>query len=353
MDAGNNRIRKVTKKGIISTMLGRGIKGYSGDGGPATAAQLNSPDSIAMDTAGNLYIADMLNHRIRKVTPTGIISTVAGTGIEGCCGDGGQATDAQLHFPYGVAVDSTGSIYIADTNNDRIRKVTRAGIIGTVAGIYGGDGNGEGELAVTTKLNRPEAVAVDSAYNLYIADTGNNRILKVTPENGKIRIVAGNGQKGYSGDGGPATAAQLDHPKGMAIDAEGNLYIADMINNRIRKVTTAGIISTIAGNGASGCRTISAGVRATAECLPWPSGVAFDSGGNLYIAALSGNQVLKLTPAGIISAISGNGFQGFTGDGGPASAAQLYGAASVALDSAGNIYVADRDNHRVRKIIKQ
>jgi uncharacterized protein (TIGR03437 family) len=230
-DTNNHRIRKITPGGAISTVAGNGNPSYSGDGGPATSAQLSNPWSVAVDSAGNLYIADKNIHRIRKVTPGGIISTVAGNGSAGYSGDSGPATSAQLNFPEGVAVDSVGNLYIADTRNSRVRKVTSGGIISTVAG--GGAFNlGDGGPAIGANLG-PAGVAVDRAGNLYIADTDNQRIRRVTP-GGTISTVAGNGISGYSGDGGPAGSAQLNNPAGVAVDSAGKLYIADSVNNAIR-----------------------------------------------------------------------------------------------------------------------
>jgi len=254
-----NRIYRVAANGSLSLTAGLGTSGFSGDGGPATTAQLRLPDGVTVDSAGNLYIADKENNRIRKITNAGIISTVAGNGTRGFSGDGGPATAAQLYNPTGVAIDSAGNLYIADPVVDRIRKVTTTGIISTVAGNRTRGFSGDGGLATAAQLFLPTGVAVDSAGNLYIADEGNvaigdsgsQRIHKVTTA-GIISTVAGNGTRGFSGDGGLATAAQLNFPSGVAVDSAGNLYIADKGNKRIRRVTTAGIISTVAGNGNSG-----------------------------------------------------------------------------------------------------
>ncbi len=236
---------------IITTVAGNGIGSYSGDGGQATAANLNTPSGVAFDAAGNLYIADVNNNRIRKVTTAGAISTVAGNGTGGYSGDGGQATNAELNNPRGVACDATGNLYIADFENNRIRKVTTVGVISTVAGNGTGGYSGDGGQATVAELNQPIGVTLDTAGNLYIADTYNNRIRIVTTA-GVISTVAGNGTGGYSGDGGQATATELYTPAGITFDAAGNLYIGDVENNRIRKVTTVGVISTVTGNGIPG-----------------------------------------------------------------------------------------------------
>jgi sugar lactone lactonase YvrE len=278
--AGPNRIRRVSNAGIITTVAGNGFEGYSGDGGPATSAKLFAPHGVAVDAFGNIFIADGGNHRIRKVSPAGIITTVAGNGSLDYSGDGGPATSAALAWPYSVAVDASGNIFIADSFNNRIRKVSPAGIITTVAG--GGTG-GDGGAATSAVLYMPYGVAIDAWGNLFIAETFGNRIRKVSPS-GIITTVAGNGSfGGYSGDGGLATAAQLNMPYGVAVDASGNLFIADSFNDRIRKVSaSSGIITTVAGNGSQGYS--GDGGLATAAELSVPYGVAVDAAGNLFIA---------------------------------------------------------------------
>jgi trimeric autotransporter adhesin len=346
-DSGNHRIRKVTAAGVISTVAGTGTSGYSGDGGLAATAQLNYPDSVAVDTAGILYIGDNNNYRVRKVTAAGVISTVAGNGAYGYSGDGGPATTAQLSQLSGVAVDTAGNLYITDYQNNRIRKVTAAGVISTVGGNGTKGFSGDGGPAFAAMLNYPEGMAVDTAGSLYIADTNNNRIRKVTAA-GEISTIAGNGNWGYSGDGGPATIAWLNSPTGLAVDTAGNLYIADYANHRIRKVTVGGIISTVAGNGSPGFS--GDGGSATAAQLNCPNAVAVDAAGNLYIADRGNRRVRKVTVAGMISTVAGNGSSGYSGDGGPATSAQLTYPAGVAVDAAGNFYIADSENHRIRRV---
>jgi len=345
-DRSNNRIRKVNTSGIISTVAGNGALGYSGDGGAATAAQLSSPHRVTVDSSGNIYIADTGNYRIRKVNTSGIISTVAGNGTQGYSGDGGAATAAQINNPYGVAVDSAGNIYIADNGNKRIRKVNTSGIISTVAGNGTGGYLGDGGVATAAQLNNPYGVTVDNNGNIYIADTSNRRIRKVNTS-GIISTVAGNGTAGYSGDGGAATAAQLNNPYGVTVDNSGNIYIADTSNRRIRKVNTSGIISTVAGNGTAGYS--GDGGAATAASLT-PYGVALDSTGNIYIADGSYHRIRKVNTSGIISTVAGNGTAGYSGDGGAATAAQLNNPTGIAVDSTGNIYITDGINRRIRKV---
>ncbi|HYB61284.1 MAG TPA: NHL repeat-containing protein [Methylomirabilota bacterium] len=251
----SNSVLKVAPDGTVSTVAGNGTAGYSGDGGPATRAQLKFPQGLALDSAGNLYIADSSNHRVRRVALDGTISTVAGNGTPGYSGDGGPATDAQLNAPIGIAVDAANNLYIADYGNERVRKVGSDGIISTVAGKGLGDGHcqtppADGGPATSGQLCGLGTVAVDMKGNVYISDSGNQRVRKVS--HGVISTVAGNGTAGYSGDGGPAVRAQLNFPDGIAVDSLGNLYIADSANMRIRKVAPDGIISTVAGNGVGG-----------------------------------------------------------------------------------------------------
>ena len=332
---------------IISTVAGNGIQGFSGDGGPATAANLNFPVGVAVDAGGNLFIADDQNHRMRKVTPGGVISTVAGNGIAGFGGDGGPATAASLSFPFGVAVDAGGNLFIGDLGNQRIRKVTPGGVISTVAGNGTFGFSGDGGPATAASLATPSGVAVDAGGNLFIAEQGNHRIRKVTP-GGVISTVAGNGIAGFGGDGGPATAANLNFPAGVAVDAGGNLIIADDGNHRIRKVTPGGVISTVAGNGIAGFG--GDGGPATAANLNFPAGVALDAGGNLFIADNVNLRVRKVTVGGVISTVAGNGIAGFSGDGGLATAASLTSPAGVAVDAGGNLFIGDYYSERIRKV---
>ena len=343
-DGGNSRIRKVDSTGNITTVAGTGTVGFSGDGGAATSAQLRNPYDVALDGSGNLYIADTWNHRIRKVDSSGNISTVAGTGTDGFSGDGAAATAAQLNQPTGVAVDGSGNLYIADTVNHRIRKVDSSGNISTVAGT-GTDGfSGDGAAATAAQLWSPSDVAVDGSGNLYIADKNNRRIRKVD-SSGNITTVAGTGTRGFSGDGAAATAAQLHWPEGMAPDGSGNLYIADTANHRIRKVDSSGNISTVAGGG-----PLEDGGAAVAARLWSPSDVALDGSGNLYIADRDNHRIRKVDSSGNISTVAGTGTSGFSGDGAAAGAAQLHFPSGVALDGSGNLYIVDRGNQRIRKI---
>ena len=353
-DMGNHAIRKVAAAtGIITTAAGDGGAGYSGDGGPATSAQLNSPWGVAVDAAGNLYIADTDNNRVRKVAANGTISTVAGIGTFGYSGDGGPATNAQLSWPRGVAVDAAGNLYIVDHENNRIRKVAAAtGIITTVAGNGTADYSGDGGPATSAELAFPESVTVDASGNLYIASMFSAVVRKVTAATGIITTVAGTGRSwssGYSGDGGPAVNAQLNGPDGVALDASGNLYIADSGNNVIRKVAaTTGIITTVAGNGTGYWGD---GGPATTAGLNSPWGLALDAAGNLYIADTYNNRIRKVTASGNITTVAGNGTGGYSGDGGPATSASFWRPRGVAVSVGGDLYIADGANNRIRKVV--
>jgi sugar lactone lactonase YvrE len=338
--------------GIISTVAGTGTAGYNGDNIAATSATLGYPNDAAVDGAGNLYIADWANNRIRKVTAaTGMISTVAGNASWGYNGDNIAATSATLSSPVGVALDGSGNFYIADSSNNRIRKVTAAtGVITTVAGTGAQGYNGDNIAATSAQLSSPYAVTVDGAGNVYIADASNGRIRKVTAATGIISTVAGSGAWGYNGENIPATSAQFASPLGVAVDGSGNFYIADSSNNRIRKVTAAtGVITTVAGTGAQGYNGDN--IAATSAQLNRPYRLQVDGSGNLYIADLYNYRIRKLTAAtGMITTVAGTGNFGYNGDNIPATSAKFNNPISVALDPAGNLFIADYANQRIRKI---
>lgn len=283
-DTGNSVIRKIDSTGKITTVAGNGNLGFAGDGGPATSATLDKPYRAVLDKFNNLYIADFFNNVIRKVDKFGIISTVAGTGTQGYNGDGIPANTAQLSLPGGVAVDSFGNFYIADTGNNRIRKVdVSTGVISTVAGTGFPGVLGDGGPANMAQVNEPEGVAVDFFNNLYIADFGNSKIRMVSSASGNISTFAGTGSNSFSGDGGPATAATLNQPTGIAVDEHGNVYIADNQNNRVRKVTTTGTISTVISPTMTGI------------IMPFfPEDVAVDSAGNVFVADFNNMRVFAL-----------------------------------------------------------
>ncbi len=352
-DADNHVVRRVTPAGVISTIVGNGTQGYSGDGGPATSATLFAPQAIAMDAAGDIFVADTGNSAVRKVTSAGIISTVAGNGTAGYSGDGGAGFNAQLNHPESVAVDATGNLFIADYSNNRVRKVAPSGIINTVAGNGKEGYSGDGGVATEAELYTPGGVLVDASGNLFVADSGNNVVRKVAPS-GIINTVAGNGEEGYSGDGGPATLAMLNFPSALAVDAIGDLFVADSGDDRIRKVAAGGTISTVVGNGAF--RFFGDGGLATSAALNlslsdlYIGGVTVDYSGNLLVADALNSRVRKVSSTGIIDTLAGNGIPAYLGDNGPAVAASLDTPAGTAVDSAGNVYIADFYNCVVRKV---
>jgi uncharacterized protein (TIGR03437 family) len=295
-DQNNNRVRRVDSKGIITTVAGNGNAGFSGDGGPATQASLNSPTGVCTDASGDLFIADVGNFRIRKVDTSGNITTIAGNGIEAATGDGGSATQASMYIPIRCVVDSKGNLYVTDQSGQKIRMINPSGIISTFAGTGANAGphsigsySGDGGPATAADLNNPTAITVDPTGNIYFSDQYNQRIRKVD-QNGIITTVAGNGDAGFSGDGGPATSAELNYPGGLVVDQNSDLYFCDPNNNRLRKVSN-GIISTVAGNGVGG---FADGSPTTAE-FNQPVGLAIDAAGNLYIADITNNKIREVS----------------------------------------------------------
>ena len=292
-DQSNNRIRKVdASTGIISTIAGNGTAGFSGDGGPATAAELNAPVDIAFDAAGNLYISDQVNFRVRKINTSGIITTFAGSGMTGYSGNGGPATSAQMSYPYGIAIDAQGNVYFADAVNSVIWKVNTSGIISTFAGTGTRGFAGDGGPANNAELDYPYGIAFDPSGNLYIADADNVRIRKINTSN-TISTFAGDGTNNFNGDGGQATSAEFNFPNSVASDVSGNIYIADSGNSRIRKVNvSSGIINTFAGSDKSGFS--GDGGPATNAELFIPSGVTIDNSGNVFIVDEANNRIREV-----------------------------------------------------------
>lgn len=349
-DGTTNRNQVIT----IETVAGNGIDYICGKNYvQATQTSFALPQNVIVDSAGNLYIVESYSHKIRKVDTNGVITPVAGQcKIQGYRGDGGLAATALFAYPHGGAFDSAGNLYVADINNHRIRKIDKNGIISSVAGNgiegFGGDGG----PATEASLWKPHDVAVDRAGNLYIADTWNQRVRKVDTS-GVITTAAGSGPIGpdsgsYGGDAGLATQAFLNQPHHLTVDGEGNLYVADVSNQRVRKVDTIGIITTVAGNGTEGFH--GDGGPATEASLSSPHGVAADSAGNLYIADVKNHRIRKIDTSGVITTVAGNGLDGFHGDGGPATAASLFHPHDVAVDSAGSLYIADTANSVIRKV---
>jgi sugar lactone lactonase YvrE len=390
------RIRKINKSGIISTVAGTGICGFAGDGGPAAKAQIYFPTGLATDSHGNVFVSDPINSRVRMIEASGMIHTVAGSGVWGFCGDGGRAKQACLAYPTALAVvegQNFETLYIADSYNNRIRQVNlRAGTITTAAGNgtigYSGDGGpatsaslntpqglafsaqshtlwisdtynsairavdsntgiittfyGNGNC--TSALCFPEGISIDASGNLYVPADGNGVVLEIEVPSGISIVKAGTGGQGFTGDGGPATSALVNVPQDVVVDANGNLVIVDTLNARIRRVDPAGIISTIAGG------YVADGGKPSFSTTNGAQGLALDNSGNLYIADTWNNRIRKLTPAGTISTIAGTGVSGYAGDGGDATQAELYEPLAVAVDAQKNIYVADYSNFAIRKI---
>ncbi|MCA1683634.1 MAG: hypothetical protein LC708_00665, partial [Actinobacteria bacterium] len=361
--------------GDITVFAGTGPGGFSGDGGPAPAAQINGPNDAVADAAGNVYIADTQNNRIRRVTPGGIITTVVGTGAAGFSGDGGPPASAQLDGPSAVAVDQLGNLLISESNNMRVRYVNfgaspvtvygvtvQPGTIRTVAGAGLPGFNGDNQPATSAQLNTPGGIDVDSAGNLFIADESNFRVRRVDRATGTITTVAGNGTSGAGGDGGPATAAQVN-PLDVAVDSLGNVLIAQPDSQLVRYVNLtgapvtvygvtvpAGAIAIVAGPGTVG--VVGDGGPATSARLSFPNGIAVDAADNLYIAALAGHRVRRVERAtGIISTVAGNGTEGAGPYDGPAVSAALRGPNAVTIDNAGNLLIVDASpNNRVLKV---
>ena len=346
--------------GTITTLAGIGRWAYAGDGGLATSASLRNPQGVAMDSLGNLYIADSMNQVVREVAAaTGKISTVAGNGAAGYSGDGGLATAAKLNSPSAVAVDGAGNLYIADQGNNVIRKVNAftkqiSTVAGGGAGRSGPDGLGDGGPATSAILNGPSDIAVDGSGSLYIADSFNGLIRKVNAQTGIITVIAGGGAGAGSdgiGDGGPATAARLNVPGGVTLDAAGNVFVADTNNSMVRRVdATTGVITAIAGTGRSGYSG-DAGKAVNAQ-LGSPSNVRTDAAGNLYIADQGFSVVRMVNGAtGVITTIAGTGTSRYAGDGALATSANLASPSGLALDASGNLYIADFANNAVRKVM--
>lgn len=334
---------------IITTIGGTGAYGCAGSGGPATAAQIGQLNGITIDTLGNVYVSSYTCRRVFKIDRAGMITTVAGIGVMGSDGDGGPATAAKLGIPSGLATDRSGNLFICDNENSVIRKVNAAGIISTICGdatVIGGGYTGDGGPAVRALLSGPEGLATDAAGNLFIADANNNVVRKIATS-GIITRVAGNGYFAYTGDGGSPLAAGVKYPVAVAVAPDGTMYITDPDNHLIRKVS-GGIITTIAGNGAAGYT--GDGGPASAAQLHFPNSLSTDRLGNLYIADVYNQAIRKINTAGIITTYAGNGTEGHSGDGGPAVLAQLNLPQGLAIDKYGYAYISELNGAYVRKI---
>ena len=354
-----SRVRKVSADGIITTVVGTGKYGYSGDGGPATSAQIGAPWGLAFDNSGNLFISDAIPGddiihptHIRKVSPDGIITTVAGTGEVGYSGDGGPAVNAQFSQPGPLAADGRGTLYIAD--GGRVRRISNEGIITTVTGVgmfgYSGDGGPADRAAVSpSSYGQGLSLATNGSGELYIADTWNNRVRKIS-DDGIITTVAGNGLRCcFSGDSGPARGAQLSVPAGIAVDRSGTVYVGDTFNNRVRRIDSAGIITTVVGTGVPFPASGDGGPSANAR-IAWPTGLKLAGSDDLYLADAGNMRIRRVSPDGVIQTVVGNGLPGYRGDGGPAESAELSWPKDIAFDAFGNMYIADTGNHVIRKV---
>jgi RHS repeat-associated protein len=331
---------------VITTVAGNGINAFGGEGVPANSTSLRTVVAVATDDAGNLFISEAGSNRVRKVTADGLMRTVAGNGSYGFSGDGGPATAASFVAIQGIAVDARGNLFIVDRDNHRIRRVSPDGTINTVAGNGSSGLSGNGGPATEASLSRPTSLAIDADGSIFIADTYNQVIRKVAP-NGTISTVAGNGIYGFGGDGGPATAASLRYPQSVAVDAHGNLFIAE--EYRVRKVAPNGLISTVAGNGIS--QSSGDGGQATAAGIS-PGHVAIDSRGNIFVSDFGNSQIRRVAPDGIITLVVGNGSPGLpsNGDGGPATAARISRPTGLNVNSIGDLFAVDFIDNRVRKI---
>jgi streptogramin lyase len=317
---------------IVTTLAGSGISGYAN--GTGTAAQFSNPEGVAVDGTGNVYVADTQNHCIRKISPSGVVTTFAG-GTQGYAD--GTGTAAKFDMPLGLAIDSAGNLYVVD-NRCRIRKISPSGVVMTFAGSETlGYADGTGTAA---QFGWPRDVAVDNAGNVYVADTSNSRIRKISPT-GVVTTLAGSGVVGYAD--GAGTAAQFAYPYGVAVDSAGNVYVSDYNNNRIRKISPTGVVTTLAGNGTSGA---SDGTGANAK-FNGPYGVAVDSTGNVYVTD-NGRCIRKISPAGVVTTLAGGSTSGYTD--GTATVARFNVPSGIAVTSAGVVYVSDSNNHCIRKI---
>ena len=402
-DVANNRIRVVGADGSIRTLIGSLATGFEGDNGPVSRAKIDTPGALAVDSADNLYFVDRGNGRIRRVSPQGVVTTVAGNGLFGFAGENAPATQASIGLPEAIAVDRTGNLYIADTENHRLRRVSPQGVITTLAGTGRAAFTGDNGPALQASLNRPSGIAIDQAGVIYFSDTNNGLIRRISAT-GTISTFGGNGRLGFAGDNAPAIGATLNANSGLALDLLGNLLIADRDNFRVRSINTAGIITTLAGNGrfrvtpantsarnaflfrpngiatdsrgslyiadtgnnylhsssssnsfltlaGTGVRQDSTGNRPPLSTpLANPIGVTTDFAGNIYVSDTDNNRVRRLSPAGVFSIVAGNGNGSFSGDDGPAAAAGLDRPTYLVFDTANNLYVADTANHRIRRI---
>jgi sugar lactone lactonase YvrE len=338
-DTANNRVRKIDSSGNVTTLAGNGTPGYAdGTGGPTGTAEFNAPDGVALDTQGNVYVADGSNNRIREINVSGSVTTLAGNGASGFAdGTGGPTGTAEFNGPAAIAIDSHGNAYVGDSGNSRIRKIDSVGQVTTLAG-NGKQGYAPG-AGRTAEFNNIGGIAVDAHGTVYVGDTGNN-IVRTIDVGGDVTTLAGNLMPGDAdGSGGPNGFAQFHFPCGLAVDAEGNIYVADALNHAIRKIDASGNVMTLAGP--AGFNT--------------PTAVALDAQGNIYVADSGSHRIRKIEVSGAVTSLAGNGGNSYTGGwsdgtGGPNGAAQFSSPQGVAVDAQGNIYIGDTYNNRIRKI---
>ncbi len=352
-DRSNNRIRKIDSKGVITTVAGTGLPEFGGDFGPAEEASLKYPFGIDLDKKGNLYIADRGNNRIRKIDPQGIITTVAGDGTHFFAGDYGPATRASLAYPTDVVVDDAGNLYIADRNNNRIRRVDPLGIMTTVMGIGVYEYNGDNEISSETTLHLPFALALNPDEKLIIVDRNHFRVRSMDLKTHAVATLAGNGKSWFRGDGGPGTGATLEFPSGIGVDSRGNVVFSDKMRNRLRFIDRKGYIYTLAGIGNLGNE--GDGGPAVRASLYLPDALVVDRNDNIYFISPQGSSwlVRKIDAQGKITRFAGNGVRGDRGDGGPAVQASFGVIKDMAVDGRGNVYLVDLTNRKIRKVDTQ
>ena len=332
---GNINGGSINNGGVVTTLAGSSTAGFAD--GTGSAAQFDAPKAVAVDSSGTVYVADWGNVRIRKITPAGAVTTLAGSSTAGFADGTGSA--AQFNSLYGITVDTAGTVYVADGYNHRIRKITPAGVVTTLAGSSTpGFADGTGGAA---QFNAPFGVSVDASGTVYVADTSNHRIRKITPA-GVVTTLAGFGTLGFAD--GTGSAAQFNSPFGVSVDASGTVYVADTNNNRIRKITPAGVVTTLAGSGTPG---FADGTGSAAQFYA-PNGITVDTAGTVYVADSYNHSIRKITPAGVVTTLTGSAIPGFAD--GTGSAAQFRYPRGITVDTAGTVYVADSSNYRIRKI---
>jgi uncharacterized protein (TIGR03437 family) len=346
-DRGNNRVRRITGFGVITTYAGSGQAGFSGDGGSATEAMLNNPSGVAIAGDGSLLVADRFNHRIRRVTVSGIITTIAGTGVLGFNGDGLAPAESNISEPLDIGVDGRGAIFVVEAGIKRIRRIGADGRVSTAAGNGEGRFSGDGDQGLRAVFDVPLGLAVDRDGNLFFADTANHRVRRIGRD-GLITTIAGTGQAGFSGDGGPAINARFQFPQGVSVDGQGNLFIADRANHRIRRISAGGVITTIAGNGVQAYSTGNG--QALAASMNHPSDVAAAPDGSVYVADTGNHVVRRVLPNGAITIVAGTAKLGYSGDGGPAVLAQVYEPVGLSFDPVGGLIITDTGNHVIRRV---